>query len=85
MDTNAFYKIGMKDYTELWQMKDSITTVVEANHHSIWELCQSEYGMVLELNEHLEDDAISLLCGQFPLAADYNGEGSHGTVISLYR
>lgn len=74
----------MKDYTEIWQMKDSITTVVEANHYSIWELSQTDYGFALELNEHLEDDAISLLCGQFPLVADYNGEGLHGTSISLY-
>ena len=75
----------MKDYTEIWQMKDSITTVAEANHYSIWELSQSDYGFVLELNEHLEDDAISLLCGQFPRVADYDGEGSHGTRITLYR
>lgn len=85
MDTYALYQIGMKDYTEIWQTKDSITTVVEANHYSIWELNQSDYGFVLELNEHLEDDAISLLCGQFPLVADYDGEGSHGTRITLYR
>ena len=75
----------MKDYTEIWQMQDSITTVVEANHYSIWELSQTDYRFALELNEHLEDDAISLLCGQFPLVADYNGEGSHGTRIILYR
>ena len=75
----------MKDYTEIWQMKDSIIMVAEAHHYSIWELSQSDYGFVLELNEHLEDDAISLLCGQFPLVADYDGEGSHGTRITLYR
>ena len=75
----------MKDYTEIWQMKDSITTVAEANHYSIWELSQSDYGFALELCEHLKDDAISLLCGQFPLIADYDGEGSHGTRITLYR
>ena len=75
----------MKDYTEIWLMKDSITTVVEANHYSIWELSQSDFGFVLELNEHLEDDAISLLCGQFPLVADYDGEGTYGTKLSLYR
>lgn len=66
-------------------MKDSITTVVEANHYSIWELSQTDYGFALELNEHLEDDVISLLCGQFSLVADYDGEGTHGTRITLYR
>lgn len=75
----------MKNYTEIWQMKDSITTVVEANHYSIWELSQTDYGFALELNEHLEDDVISLLCGQFSLVADYDGEGTHGTRITLYR
>ena len=75
----------MKDYTEIWQMKDSISTVVEANHYSIWELSQTDYGFALELNEHLEDDVISLLCGQFSLVADYDGEGTHGTRITLYR
>ena len=75
----------MKDYTGIWQMKDSITTVVEANHYSIWELSQTDYGFALELNEHLEDDVISLLCGQFSLVADYDGEGTHGTRITLYR
>ena len=85
MDTNALYQIGMKDYTEIWQMKDSIPSVVEANHYSIWELSQSDYGFVFFLCEHFEDDAISLLCGQFPLIADYDGEGSHGTRITLYR
>ena len=75
----------MKNYTEIWQMKDSITTVVEVNHYSIWELSQTDYGFALELNEHLEDDVISLLCGQFSLVADYDGEGTHGTRITLYR
>ena len=66
-------------------MKDSITTVVEANHYSIWELSQTDYGFALELNEHLEDDAISLLCRQFPIVEHYEGEGTHGTSIILYR
>ena len=74
----------MKDYTEIWQMKDSITTVVEANGYSVWDLSQMDEGFKLELNNHLDDDAISNLCGQFPLTADYSGDGSHGTIINLY-
>ena len=66
-------------------MKAAITPVVEANHYSIWELSQTDYGFALELNEHLEDDVISLLCGQFSLVADYDGEGTHGTRITLSR
>lgn len=75
----------MKDYIEIWKLKDSITTVVEANHFSIWELSQTDYGLILELSENIDDDSVCLLCGQFPISADYNGEGSHGTIISLYN
>ena len=72
------------DYTEIWQMKDAITTVVEANGYSIWDLSQEGSGFKLELNSHLDDEAISYLCWQFPLSADYSGEVNHGTIISLY-
>ena len=72
------------DYTEIWQMKDAITTVVEANGYSIWDLSQEVFGFKLKLNVHLDDEAISYLCGQFPLSADCSGEGNHGTIINLY-
>ena len=58
--------------------------VVEANGYSILDLSQEGSGFKLELNSHLDDEAISYLCGQFPLSADYSGEGNHGTIISLY-
>ena len=74
----------INDYTEIWQLKDAITTVVEANGYSIWDLCQEGSGFKLELNSHLDDEAISYLCGQFPMTADYSGEGNHGTIITLY-
>lgn len=67
-----------------WQMKDAITTVVEANHYSVWDICQTTGGFRVELNETLDDEASCLLCGQFPLSADYDGKGSHGTIFMLY-
>ena len=69
---------------DAWQMKDAITTVVEANHYSVWDIRQTAGGFRVELNDMLDDEAVSLLCGQFPLTADYDGEGSHGTVFMLY-
>lgn len=37
----------------------------------------------LELNEHLSDDALSSFCSQMPLPADYDGEGSQGSLFTL--
>jgi hypothetical protein len=33
---------------------------------------------------NLDDDAIDNLCCQFPIAADYDGEGTKGTKFSFY-
>jgi len=73
------------DYAEMWQVKDAIITVVEANGYGIYDLRQTNYGLRLELDGHIDDEAASFLCGQFPLSADYFGEDSHGTVITLYK
>ena len=35
--------------------------------------------IVLELTVTLEEDALSELCCQFPISADYDGENSNGT------
>lgn len=68
----------------IWQMTDSIRTVVDANHYSIWDMRQTADGFRLELNETLSEDAACLLCGQFPLSADFDGDGMHGTIFTLY-
>lgn len=69
---------------DVWQMKDAIMTVVEANHYSVWDIRQTASGFRVELNNTLSDEDASLLCGQFPLTADYEGNGIHGTIILLY-
>lgn len=69
---------------DAWQMKDSIVTVVEANGYSVWDIRQTANGFRVELNDTLNDDEISKLCGQYPLPSDYDGEGGHGTVFTLY-
>lgn len=73
------------DYAEMWQAKDAITTVVEANGYAVYDIRLTAYGFRLELDSHIDDEAASFLCGQFPLIADYIGEGGRGTIISLYR
>lgn len=73
------------NYAEIWQAKDAITTVVEANGYAVYDLKQNKQGFRLELNSHIDDEAASYLCGQFPIPADYFGEGGQGTIIDLYR
>lgn len=66
---------NLKDYTELWQLQDSITTAVNACGYGIWDLCPSNGGFRLELSTHIEEEDISNLCCQLPLMTDYEGEG----------
>lgn len=75
----------MKDYMEAWQMQDAVTTVANANGYGVWDLHPTGDGFVLELDRHISDEAAGNLCGQMPLTADYCGEGTHGTMLSLHR
>lgn len=74
---------NLKDYTELWQLQDSITTAVNACGYGIWDLCPSNGGFRLELSTHIEEEDISNLCCQLPLMTDYEGEGRNGSMFSL--
>jgi len=74
----------LKDYTELWQLQDSITTAVNACGYGVWYLCPSNGGFRLELSAHIGEDDISNFCNQLPLMADYEGEGRNGSLFSLY-
>lgn len=73
----------MNDYTEFWQLEDSITTIVEANGSSVWGIRKDGDTICVELAQHLDEDAMSALCCQLPLCADYGGEGSCGTVFVM--
>ena len=68
---------------QLWELKDSITTVVEANGYRVYDIRKTGSGFMLELTRHIDEDAASLLAGQLPLSASYDGEGSHGTLIEM--
>ena len=68
----------MTDYDSIWRTQDEIRTVVNAVlGESIWNLSYNERRMAieLELTVALDDDAISDLCCQFPIIADYDGVG----------
>ena len=47
-------------------------------------LADSRSAIVLELTVSLEEDAISDLCCQLPIPADYDGVGSRGTKFVFY-
>ena len=77
----------MIDFDSIWRTQDEIRTVVNAvlGEH-IWNLAYDERrsAIVLELTVSLEEDAISDLCSQFPIPADYDGEGSKGSKFVFY-
>ena len=77
----------MIDFDSIWRTQDEIRTVVNAVlGECIWNLAYDERrsAIVLELAVSLEEDAISDLCCQFPIPADYDGEGSKGSKFVFY-
>ena len=77
----------MTDYGSIWRIQDEIRTVVNAVlGECIWNLAYEERrnAIILELSVTLEEDAISDLCCQFPIPADYDGVGSRGTKFVFY-
>ena len=77
----------MIDFDSIWRTQDEIRTVVNAVlGECIWNLAYEERrgAIVLELSVTLEEDAISDLCCQFPIPADYDGVGSRGTKFVFY-
>ena len=77
----------MTDFDSIWRTQDEIRTVVNAVlGECIWNLAYNERrsAIVLELTVSLEEDAISDLCCQFPIPADYDGEGSKGSKFAFY-
>ena len=77
----------MPDYDSIWRMQDEIRTVVNAVlGECIWDISYNQKRMVieLELTVILDDDAISNLCSQFPIPADYDGNGTRGSKFAFY-
>ena len=77
----------MIDFDSIWRTQDEIRTLVNAVlGECIWNLAYNERrsAIVLELSVTLDEDAISFLCCQFPIPADYDGVGSRGTKFMFY-
>ena len=77
----------MTDFDSIWRILDEIRTVVNAVlGECIWNQAYDEKrrAIVLELTIFLDEDAISNLCCQFPIPADYDGVGSRGTKFVFY-
>ena len=77
----------MIDFDTIWRIQDEIRTIVNAVlGERVWNLAYDERrsAIVLELTVSLEEDAISDLCCQFPIPADYDGVGSRGTKFVFY-
>ena len=73
----------MTDYDSIWRTQDEIRTVVNAVlGECIWNL--SYMAIELELTVTLDDDAISNLCCQFSITADYDGIGTKGSKFAFY-
>ena len=77
----------MIDFDSIWRIQDEIRTVVNAVlGECVWNLAYDEKrsAIVLELTVSLEEDAISDLCCQFPIPADYDGVGARGTKFVFF-
>lgn len=81
--TLSRHMTGSNGLIELWALEDSITTAVEANGHTVWRISAYDGVVEVELTERLDDESASSMCGQFPLTADYCGEGDKGAIFTM--
>ncbi len=74
-------------YEDSWRLQDEITASVNALGLSVWDLRynRKDDTFRLELNEHLQEDKEYDFCYQMPLTTDYDGEGGHGSMFTLYK
>ncbi len=73
-------------YENAWQIQDEITATVNALGWNIWDLRYDRNSDVfrLEISSHIEEEEISRLISHFSLSADYEGEGAHGSMFTIY-
>lgn len=57
----------MRDFTEIWQLQDTIITAVNACGYGVWDLHATSWGFHLELTEHwmMQKSAISAVNFRF--------------------
>lgn len=77
----------MNDFDTIWRLQDEVRTVVNAClGDCIWNL---DYNSIrqcieMELERHLNDEELELLSSQLTLTADYDGEGTNGSMFVIY-
>lgn len=77
----------MIDFDSIWHTQDEIRTVVNAVlGECIYSLAYSQERMAIEmeLSVHLDEDVMSELSCQFPVSADYDGEGAEGSMFVFF-
>ena len=82
----------MIDFDSIWRTQDEIRTVeIRTVVNAVMGECifslaysQEKMAIEMELSVHLDEDAISDLCCQFPASADYNGEGTDGSKFVFF-
>ena len=69
-----------------FRVRSTLPLATERTQECLWNLAYDERRMaiVLELTVSLEEEVISDLCCQFPIPADYDGEGSKGSKFVFY-
>jgi hypothetical protein len=67
-------------------VRSALPLATEGTQECIWNLAYDERrsAIVLELTVYMDEDAISELCCQFPIPADYDGVGLKGTKFAFY-
>lgn len=73
----------MRDYWQEWQIRDAVTTAVNALGYGIWDLHLEDEAWILELTELVGEDAAWDLLSQLPMSGDYCGTGVHGSRFRL--
>ena len=67
-------------------VRSALPLATEGTQECIWNLAYDERrsAIVLELTVYMDEDAISELCCQFPIPADYDGVGLKETKFAFY-
>ena len=75
------------DFDTIWRFQDEVRTVVNAClGDCIWNLNYNPVRQCIEmeLERHLNDEELELMSSQLTLPADYDGEGTNGSMFVIY-
>ena len=77
MDKNEYY--------DLWQLSDEVDSVVTAVMGECNASIVIDNGvLVLQLDKHLDEEQVMMLCSQFYSPATYEGDGDQGAIFNIY-